>query len=94
MQNFAEQLLHELKEHLPSLEGLPSPDLKAALNRAFRKMDLVSREEFEAQAQVLARTRERLEVLERQVAELEQSRSAENTPDTNDHAIDPGSHGR
>jgi len=36
-----------------------------------RRMDLVSREEFDVQAAVLARTREKLTALEDKVAELE-----------------------
>ncbi|MGZ4999589.1 MAG: accessory factor UbiK family protein, partial [Methylomonas sp.] len=36
------------------------------------KLDLVSREEFEVQKSVLAKTRTRLEELEKRVAELEQ----------------------
>lgn len=43
----------------------------AILQGAFEKMNLVSREEFEAQKSVLARTRQKLEKLEAQVAELE-----------------------
>ena len=38
---------------------------------AFSKLDLVSRDEFDSQMVVLARTRARLEALEQQVAELE-----------------------
>ncbi|TFF53556.1 hypothetical protein C5609_00925 [Pseudomonas putida] len=37
----------------------------------FSKLDLVSRDEFDSQMVVLARTRARLEALEKQVAELE-----------------------
>lgn len=44
---------------------------QAILQGAFEKMNLVSREEFEAQKAVLARTREKLEKLEARVAELE-----------------------
>ncbi|WP_442903760.1 accessory factor UbiK family protein [Gilvimarinus sp. 1_MG-2023] len=73
MQTLAEQLFNELKQRIPSLDEVPTPNVKAALNRAISKMDLVSREEFDAQAAVLARTRERLEALERQVAQLEQN---------------------
>ncbi len=46
-------------------------NLRAAANSAFEKMDLVSVEEFEVQKRVLLRTREKLEQLEQQVAELE-----------------------
>lgn len=46
-------------------------NLRAAASSAFDKMDLVSSEEFEVQKRVLLRTREKLEQLELQVAELE-----------------------
>jgi len=36
-------------------------------------MNLVSRDEFDAQTAVLQKTRERLEILEKQVKELEES---------------------
>lgn len=41
------------------------------LAQGLRKLDLVTRDEFEVQRQVLARTRERLEQLEQRVAALE-----------------------
>ncbi|MCL7462747.1 accessory factor UbiK family protein [Pseudomonas sp. NW5] len=44
---------------------------KALLQGAFGKLDLVGRDEFDAQMAVLARTRARLEALEARVAELE-----------------------
>ncbi len=40
------------------------------------RMDLVTREEFDAQRAVLARTREKLESLEAKLADLEQSLAA------------------
>ncbi len=43
----------------------------AALQAAFAKLELVTREEFDVQQAVLARTRAKLETLEKQVAELE-----------------------
>jgi len=46
-------------------------NVKAAMTGAFQRMDLVTREEFEVQNQVLVRTRERLAELEKRVAELE-----------------------
>ena len=45
---------------------------KALLQSAFSKLDLVSREEFDTQMVVLARTRARLEALEKKLAELEE----------------------
>ena len=46
-------------------------NLRAAASNAFDKMELVNSEEFEVQKRVLLRTREKLEQLEKQVAELE-----------------------
>ncbi len=43
-------------------------NLKALLGSAFTKLDLVSREEFEVQRELLQRTRERLEALEARFA--------------------------
>ncbi|WP_020405903.1 accessory factor UbiK family protein [Hahella ganghwensis] len=45
---------------------------KAALTSIISKLDLVTREEFDVQTEVLRRTREKLETLEKRVAELEQ----------------------
>ena len=44
---------------------------RALLSSAFSRLDLVSREEYDVQTQVLARAREKLSVLEARVAELE-----------------------
>ncbi len=67
--------LDELQQRLASLiEGTPAADLqrnlKALLNQQFAQLDLVTREEFDAQTRVLARTREKLEALEKRLAEL------------------------
>ncbi len=49
---------------------------RALLTSFFTKLDLVSREEFDIQAQVLLRTREKLKVLEERVARLESRNGA------------------
>ena len=58
-----------------AFEGSPAKDIeknvKAMLHQGFSKLDLVTREEFDVQAQVLAKTRAKLEELEVRVAELE-----------------------
>ncbi|HEY2862395.1 MAG TPA: accessory factor UbiK family protein [Casimicrobiaceae bacterium] len=46
-------------------------NLKAMLTSALAKLDLVTREEFDIQAGVLLRTREKLEALEERVTALE-----------------------
>jgi BMFP domain-containing protein YqiC len=50
-------------------------NVRALLAQGFAKLDLVTREEFDVQAQVLARTREKLAALEARVAELEAQRN-------------------
>lgn len=46
-------------------------NLNALLRGMFTKLELVTREEFDVQTQVLQRTREQLEQLEKKLAELE-----------------------
>jgi len=47
-------------------------NFQAILQSAFGKLDLVTREEFEVQKLVLAKTRSKLEELEKRVTEMEQ----------------------
>lgn len=68
--------LSEIQDRVQQvLQQSPAKDLeknmKAMLNQGFAKLDLLTREEFEVQAEVLARTRAKLEALEARVAELE-----------------------
>lgn len=49
--------------------------MRLVLHNAFNKLDLVTREEFDIQVQVLQRTRSKLETLEQKVAQLEQQLS-------------------
>jgi BMFP domain-containing protein YqiC len=44
--------------------------LRSAMMSTFSKLDLVTREEFDAQRAVLLRSREKIDALERQLAEL------------------------
>lgn len=46
--------------------------LRALLQQQLSKMDFVSREEFDIQRKVLARTRQKLDELEKQLVELQQ----------------------
>jgi len=63
-----------------AIENSPAKDIeknvKAMLSQGFSKLDLVTREEFDIQAQVLAKTRAKLEELEARVAELEARQKA------------------
>lgn len=52
-------------------------NLKAGVTSMLGKLDLVTREEFDVQTEVLARTREKLALLESRIAELEKQQRAE-----------------
>ena len=76
-----EKLLSELSARLAALAAdNPAKDLqknfRALLSSAFARLELVSREDYDVQSQVLARAREKLAALEARVAELEAKRGA------------------
>ena len=50
-------------------------NLKSIISAGLSKMDLVTREEFDVQAELLARTRTALEKIQRNLAELEEKTS-------------------
>jgi len=52
-------------------------NLRAMLSSGFSRLDLVTREEFDVQAKVLARTRENLVALEARVSKLEEKLESE-----------------
>ena len=72
--NFFNDLQSKINQ---ALENSPAKDLeknvKAMLTQGFSRLDLVTREEFDIQSQLLARTREKLNALEARVAELEKA---------------------
>jgi BMFP domain-containing protein YqiC len=75
------KLLDEMSSRMSSLlantpAGEVEKNLRAALASLFAKLDLVTREEFDVQREVLARTRAKLQALEARVAELEAARAA------------------
>jgi BMFP domain-containing protein YqiC len=68
--------LQELQSKISDvMQQSPAKDIeknmKAMLNQGFAKLDLLTREEFDVQTEVLARTRAKLEALEARVTELE-----------------------
>ena len=74
-----EQLARRLAALVPPGVAQAQQDLRAnfhdVLAQGLRRLDLVTREEFDVQSQVLARTRAKVEELERRVAELEAAAS-------------------
>jgi ubiquinone biosynthesis accessory factor UbiK len=70
------KILNDLNERMRRVFAQsPAADLEknlqALLTSLFARLDLVTREEFDVQQQVLLRTREKLARMEAQVAELE-----------------------
>lgn len=70
-EEIARRLLDSLPAGLAGLDQDVRRNLRAALIGTLQRMDLVSREEFEVQTRLLARSRERLEQLESRLKVLE-----------------------
>ena len=64
------KLFAALPNSLQTLEQETRQKFKDVLQTTFARLDLVTREEFDIQLKVLARTREKLEQLQTQVDEL------------------------
>lgn len=71
LDDLARTLADSVPPGLRDLRRDMEKNARAALEGAFARLNLVSREEFDIQAGVLARTRAKLETLEKQLAELE-----------------------
>jgi hypothetical protein len=70
--DLARQITNNLPAGVKAMQQDVEKNIRTLLQSAFARLDLVTREEFDVQARVLARTRAKLETLEQQVAELEQ----------------------
>ncbi len=76
-QKLIEGLSEQFSQLMAGQTGLPGEDamkdqITAILHGTFNRLDLVTRDEFDAQKAVLQRTREKVEALEKQLAEIEQ----------------------
>lgn len=69
-EDLAKKLFQTLPQSLQNLEKDIEQQFKEVLQAAFTRMDLITREEFDVQTKVLARTREKLELLQKQVDDL------------------------
>jgi BMFP domain-containing protein YqiC len=78
--DLARRLLEELPTGLRGVQRDLEANFRAVLRANLSRLDLVARDEFDAQSKLLERTRERLEQLERRVAEME-AVAASSTPD-------------
>jgi BMFP domain-containing protein YqiC len=80
-----DEIARRVLDALPHTAGGIDADLrrnlKAGLSGVLSRMDLVTREEFDAQLRVLHRSREKIEALEQRVGELERHSAIVQTPD-------------
>jgi hypothetical protein len=70
----ARRVLDSLPRGLADADADLRRNLRAGISGVLSRMELVTREEFDAQSRVLARTREKLEAIQRRVDELEADR--------------------
>jgi ubiquinone biosynthesis accessory factor UbiK len=73
----ARRLLERVPPALKSVQEDLENNFRAVLRERLSKLDVVSRDEFDAQARVLERTRARLEALEARLATLESGATGE-----------------
>jgi len=75
-QDFFSQLQGQFGQFVPDMARAARDDFeaqaRATVMAVLSRLELVTREEFDAQQAVLLRTREKVEALEQRVAELEQ----------------------
>ncbi|HEX7026330.1 MAG TPA: accessory factor UbiK family protein [Gammaproteobacteria bacterium] len=71
LNDLAAKIASLLPSDLDTLKKDLEKNIRAGLQSGLQKLDLVSREEFDVQSAVLARTREKLETLEKRVRALE-----------------------
>ena len=77
---FYQQLTDQLNQVSTGSDGISQEaavDLRAATSNLFKKLDIVSKEEFEAQKAVLARSREKINQLEQKMEQLKQRLDSE-----------------
>ena len=71
MQNYLKNITKKSTENLPddleAIKGDLQQNIQSLIESQIKNLDLVTREEFEIQEQVLKRTREKLEELEKQL---------------------------
>ena len=71
LEDLAKQIADAVPPGVKSMAEEAEGRVKAVLQSQLSKLDLVTREEFDIQSQVLIRTREKLDAMESRIAELE-----------------------
>ena len=69
--NIVKRLTDAVPPGLQAIKQDLERNFRSVLQSTFAKLDLVTREEFDVQTGVLAKTRAKLDALEKQIAELE-----------------------
>ena len=69
--DIARRLSEAVPEGIRHLQDDLEQNFRSVLQSALAKLDLVTREEFDVQAAVLRRTREKLEEMDNKLAQLE-----------------------
>ena len=72
IQDLAKKLAESLPSSVRAVRDELEQNFSAVLKSGLSRLDLVTREEFEVQEAVLARTRQKLEALEARLAEYEE----------------------
>jgi len=75
IENLARKLAESVPEGLRTMREDLENNFRSVLRASLSKLDLVTREEFEVQEAVLARTREKLEALEERLQKFENENS-------------------
>jgi hypothetical protein len=71
IEEIAKQVTDSIPSGLKSMASELEDKTKTVLQRKLADLDVVTREEFDVQTQVLIKTREKLAVLEAKIAEIE-----------------------
>lgn len=72
IEQLAEQISSAIPPGVKNIADNVEEKIKTVLQNKLSQLDVVSREEFDVQTQVLARTRQKLETLEQELKELKQ----------------------
>ena len=75
LEDLAKRLSEAMPPQLAALKSDVEANFRSVLQSGLAKLELVTRQEFDVQAGVLARTREKLTALEGRLAALEAERS-------------------
>jgi|ACQI01.1.fsa_nt_gi BMFP domain-containing protein YqiC len=73
IETIAKKIMEAIPQEIGKIPEDTKSQIKSAITSSFASMDLVTREEFDIQLAVLAKTRMKLEALEKKLIELEKS---------------------